>query len=241
VWLGWIGEPDLGRVLEVRRRLVIGVEQWAEIRRLHLAEGMGIKAIARRLELARNTVREAVRSSEPPRYERAPAGSAVDAFEPAIRRLLAATPDMPATVIAERIGWTRGMTVLRERVREIRPDYLIPQGHGRTTYQPGELAQWDLWEPPVDIPVGFEQTARLPVIVGVPGYSRWSTIPGSARQFRGIALQGLAAHGWRVYLAGTTLTDQACRFHSSTDGCRTWRPLRNGPTVLAGPTRSSPT
>jgi hypothetical protein len=63
---------------------------------------------------------------------------------------------------------------------------------------------------------------------------RWSTIPGSGRQFRGVALRGLAAHGGRVYLAGTTLTDQSCRFLASTDGCRTWRPLRNGPTVLAG-------
>ena len=29
-----------------------------------------------------------------------------------------------ATVIAERVGWTRGMTVLNERVRELRPVYL---------------------------------------------------------------------------------------------------------------------
>lgn len=149
------------------------MERWAEIRRLYFAEGLGVKTIARRLGVARNTVRTAVRSTEPPRYERTPVGSAVDAVEPEIRRLLAATPDMPATVIAERIGWTRSMTVLRDRVREIRPDYLIPTGYGRTTYRPGELAQWDLWEPPVDIPVGYGQTARLPVIVGVACYSRW--------------------------------------------------------------------
>ena len=152
---------------------MIDVEQWADIRRMHFAEGIGIKTIARELGLARNTVRDAVRSSEPPRYEREPAGSAVDAFEPEIRRLLAKTPTMPATVIAERIGWTRGMTILRERVNELRPAYLLPAGYGRTTYEPGELAQWDLWEPPVDIPVGYAQTARLQVIVGVPGFSRW--------------------------------------------------------------------
>jgi DNA-binding NarL/FixJ family response regulator len=35
---------------------VIDVEDWAEIRRLHRAEGLGIKAIARRLKIARNTV-----------------------------------------------------------------------------------------------------------------------------------------------------------------------------------------
>ena len=80
---------------------------------------------------------------------------------------------MPATVIAERIGWTRGMTVLRDRVAELRPAYRLPEAFGRTEYKPGELAQWDLWFPDYDIPVGHGQTARLPVLVGVPGYSRW--------------------------------------------------------------------
>jgi hypothetical protein len=41
---------------------------------------------------------------------------------------------MPATVIAERIGWARSVTVLRERVRELRPVYLPPDPAGRTSY-----------------------------------------------------------------------------------------------------------
>jgi transposase len=152
---------------------VIDVEEWAEIRRLHLAEELGVKAIARRLGVARNTVRSALRSDEAPKYERERPGSAVDAFEPAIRRLLAVTPDMPATVIGERIGWTRGITVLRERVAELRPVYRVPEAFGRTEYKPGELCQWDLWFPDYQIPVGHGQTAVLPVLVGVPCYSRW--------------------------------------------------------------------
>jgi hypothetical protein len=36
---------------------LINVEEWAEIRRLHGAEAMGVKAIARRLGVARNKVR----------------------------------------------------------------------------------------------------------------------------------------------------------------------------------------
>ena len=67
---------------------MIDVEEWAEIRRLHRAEGMSIKAIMRQLGVARNTVRAALRSDEPQRYQRAPAGSLVDAVEPAIRELL---------------------------------------------------------------------------------------------------------------------------------------------------------
>lgn len=55
---------------------MIDVEQWAEIRRLHRAEGVGIRGIARRLGVARNTVRAALRSESPPSYERAPRGSA---------------------------------------------------------------------------------------------------------------------------------------------------------------------
>ena len=153
---------------------MIDVDEWAEIRRLHRAEGMGVKAIVRKLGVARNTVRAALRSDDAPKYSRECPGSAVDAFEPAIRRLLAVTPDMPATVVAERIGWTRGITVLRERVGELRPAYAVPEAFGRTEYKPGELAQWDLWFPDYAIPVGHGQTAVLPVLVGVACYSRWT-------------------------------------------------------------------
>lgn len=174
---------------------MIDVEQWAEIRRLHFSEKMPIRAIVRQLGLSRNTVRNAIRCDVPPKYERVSAGSVVDAVELQIRQLLKVTPDMPATVIAERIGWTRGMTVLRGRVRELRPAYLLPEGYGRTTYRPGELAQWDLWFPEdTKIPVGFGHTAELPVIVGVSCYSRWITarIPSKDRH------DVLGGHLWCV-------------------------------------------
>jgi transposase len=151
---------------------MIDVEDWAEIRRLHRAEGMGIKAIVRRLGISRNTVREALRSEGPPRYERVSRGSAVDGFEPEILRLLKEFPDMPATVIAERVGWDRGITVLRDRVSELRPLFVPPDPCQRTTYQPGELVQFDLWQPDVEIPLGFGQTDKLWVVVGVAGFSR---------------------------------------------------------------------
>ncbi len=148
------------------------MENWAQIRQLHRVEGMTIKAISRRLGISRSAVRRALASVEPPRYQRPAKGSAVDAFDPAIRSLLREFPDMPATVIAERIGWRRSLTVLRERVGELRPLFAPTDPASRTSYAPGELAQCDLWFPPVDIPVGFGQVDRPPVLVMASGYSR---------------------------------------------------------------------
>ncbi|MDF2748352.1 MAG: Integrase catalytic region, partial [Propionibacteriaceae bacterium] len=148
------------------------VEDWAEIRRLHLSEGVSARAIARRLGVSRGTITRALASSGPPRYSRPPKGSAVDAFEPAIRTLLAEFPAIPASVIGERIGWTRSASVLRERVALLRPMFAPPDPASRTCYSPGELAQCDLWFPPAEIPVGHGQTGHPPVLVMVTGYSR---------------------------------------------------------------------
>jgi transposase len=156
---------------------VITVEDWAEIRRLYLAEQMSIKAIAKKLCLARNTVRSAVRSVQPPRYVRAGSGSIVDGVEPQIRDLLRDFPQMPATVIAERIGWDRSLTVLKERVRLLRPVYAPQDPSSRTTYDPGEVAQCDLWFPPAPVPLGYGQVgvgkSVPPVLVLTAGYSRF--------------------------------------------------------------------
>jgi transposase len=71
------------------------VEDWAEIRRLHRAEGMAIRAIARRLGISKNTVKKVLAASAPPRYERARKGSIVDPVEPQIRTLLASSRRCP--------------------------------------------------------------------------------------------------------------------------------------------------
>ena len=82
---------------------MLSVEDWAEIRRLHRAEELPIKMIARTLGVSRNTVRAALAADGPPRYVRVPAGSAVDAFEPRIREQL---PPDPASRSAFRRVWS---------------------------------------------------------------------------------------------------------------------------------------
>jgi hypothetical protein len=126
------------RALREEGRLLT-VEDWAEIRRLHLAEGLGKQTIAKRLGIARNTVKAALSNPDPPVYRRRRRPSAVDPREDQIRELLRGCNTMPATVIAERIGWTRGMTILKERVRELRPLFLEPDPLQRTDYR---LASW---------------------------------------------------------------------------------------------------
>jgi transposase len=149
---------------------VITLEDWAEIRRLHRGEGLGIKTIARELGVARNTVRAALAADEPPKYERANAGSAVDEFEPEIRRLLKKFPSMPASVIGERIGWTRSGSVLRARVATLRPLYRGVDPADRTDYAAGELAQCDLWFPPATIPLESQQCGTPPVLAMTSGF-----------------------------------------------------------------------
>ncbi|WP_421839994.1 IS21 family transposase [Mycobacterium sp.] len=157
---------------------MLNVEDWAEIRRLRRSEQLPIAEIARVMGISRNTVKSALASDGPPKYRRAVRGSVADEAEPRIRELLAAYPRMPATVIAERIGWSYSIRTLSGRVRELRPLYLAPDPVSRTTYVAGEVGQCDFWFPDVVVPVGYGQVRRaatLPVLTMVCGYSRWAS------------------------------------------------------------------
>lgn len=97
----------------------------SDVLRLSLVEGLSIRAIARRLQLSRKTVRRLLgRASErqPPSSE--PRASLLDTYDAEIRRLLADTPEFTTPGILERLrplGYTGGITILRDRVRRLRP------------------------------------------------------------------------------------------------------------------------
>lgn len=154
---------------------MVDVERWAEIRRMHVVDGISIKEIARRTGLARNTVRAAVRSERPPAYERGPRPSKLDPFKEEIERLLRADHRMPGTRIRELIaelGYEGGRTILDEHLREVRPRLTPRRTYQRTVYRPGEICQFDLWEPREEIPVGHGQTRRAWVVTCALGFSR---------------------------------------------------------------------
>ncbi len=152
---------------------MIDVQEWAEIRRRH-AHGQGIKSIARQMGLARNTVRAAVRSAEPPAYERPTPGSKLDPYKAEICGLLKVEEDIPGQRVWEILtgkGFRGGQTIVNDYLRQVRPLFQTPRVFQRTTYEPAELAQWDLWEPD-PIPVGFGHRRRAYVVTGALGYSR---------------------------------------------------------------------
>lgn len=149
------------------------MEDWALIRRL-AAEGVPRTRIAERLGISRNTVSRAVNSSEPPKYERAPvAETSFTPFEPRVRELLAEFPDMPATVLAERVGWEGSSSWFRENVARVRPEQRRPDPADRLEWAPGDAAQCDLWFPPKRIPLEDGSAALLPVVVMTAAHSRF--------------------------------------------------------------------
>jgi hypothetical protein len=101
------------------------------------------------------------------------------------------------TVIAERVGWSRSVSVFRARLAQLRPLFAPTDTALRTTYAPGELVHCDLWFPPVDVPVGFVQVARLPVLTMASGYS-W--LP-AALMIPSRQEQDLVSGRWEIFTA----------------------------------------
>ena len=96
------------------------MEDWALIRRL-AAEGITHARIAERLGISRTTVIKAVRSTDPPNYERTPSATSFVTVEPRVKLLLEEFPDMPGSVLAERVDWTGSMTWFLESSPRINP------------------------------------------------------------------------------------------------------------------------
>ncbi|MGH7434396.1 MAG: IS21 family transposase [Polyangiaceae bacterium] len=117
----------------------------AEVLRLGLVEGVGVRAIARKLGMARKTVRKILGRHRAPLKPRETRGSIVDGYEPTIRRLLDDSPDMLAPAVLERLrplGYTGGVSILRARLRAMRPKER-PQAFLTLSFEPGEAMQID--------------------------------------------------------------------------------------------------
>ena len=89
--------------------------------------------------------------------------------------MLDADPEVPATVILERLrrdGYAGGITILKQHVAAVRPAFAAARSYQRTSYLPGELAHGDWWEPATRVPVGGGATRKA--------YGWVTTLPHSA-------------------------------------------------------------
>jgi transposase len=154
---------------------VVGVEQWAEVRRLHRVEHVSIREISKRTGLHRTTIRRALAAAEPPRYSRPTGASKLDPLKDWICEQLRADPRIQSQrlrEIAGELGYAGGKSIFDDYVREVRPRFLAPRTFQRTIYRRGELVQCDLWEPKQHIPVGHGQTRRGWVVTSEVCWSR---------------------------------------------------------------------
>ena len=113
------------------------MENWAYIRR-QVAEGVPKKAIAEELGISRTTVTKLAKMAEPPHYERTPTSASFATVEPRVRALLSEFPEIPASVLAERVGWTGSSSWFRENIARIRVDYARLDPADRLTWEPGD-------------------------------------------------------------------------------------------------------
>jgi transposase len=139
--------------------------------------GASLRSIARALGLARNTVRRVLDGVEAARAGTAaqPAArrpSLLDPFESAIVELLGRYPDLTAERVLQELrtrGFTGGYTLVRERVRQLRPSR-APLPVPRFETAPGAQAQTDFAT--YDIDFTEEGRRRVHLFSYLLGYSR---------------------------------------------------------------------
>ena len=94
---------------------MLEVERWAELRREHFVRGVSIKELMRRTGLARNTIRVALRSSEPPVFRCPERLSKLDPFKDEIQALLGRDARLSGVRVRELIeplGFEGGKTIV---------------------------------------------------------------------------------------------------------------------------------
>ena len=122
---------------------MISLEEWVDVVSLH-RQGLGIKTIARELDISRNAVRRALTRGGPPEYHRAARASKLDPFKDYLTTRLADFPSLPAITLFEEIrerGYDGGMSILKDFTYPYRQKRREPVVRFETP--PGRQAQVD--------------------------------------------------------------------------------------------------
>jgi transposase len=197
---------------------VVSVHQWAEVRRMRFVEGLAIREIRRRTGLHRETIRRALSSPAPPSYARPARGSKLDLFKDEVHRLLRDDAGIESQRIRELLieqGFEGGKTIVDDYVREVRPLFADQRTFQRTVYRPGDVLQFDLWQPKREIRVGYSQTRCGYVVVGALGYSRFGSGALVFSKEAPDVLWGMRRCVWRIgALPGRLVVDREGCLHA---------------------------
>jgi transposase len=177
----------------------------AEVLRLAYIDGLGVRAIAKRLSMSRRTVRRLLgRKPLPPRKAPDPRTSLLDPYLPVVHKLVEETPELKAPAVLERLrplGYKGGITILRDRLRTIRPGQRR-EAFLTLQFSPGQAVQVDWADFGFAIP-GCPR--RVSGFVMALAYSRYLYLEFTLSQSMGSFLRcmerGLAFFG------GTTTAD----------------------------------
>jgi Mu transposase-like protein len=114
------------------------------------------------------------------------------------------------------LGYAGSKTILDDYLREVRPLFAPrPRTFQRTVYRPGELCQFDLWQPRDSIAVGHGEQRRGWVVVACLGYSRAAAGALVFSKQTPDLLWGIARCLWWLgALPGTLVWDRQAGIHA---------------------------
>jgi transposase len=159
-------------------------KRWQEINDLRMT-GLGIRAIARRLDISRKTVREALKSMHPPVAGPSRRGSIIDPHRGWLLARIEQYPELSAAALHRQLeerGYQGSYSLVKQTVADLRPR--AKKAYLTLSFAPGECAQvdWGVWKG-VDVPGGRR---RLSFFVMVLCHSRMlyaEFFPGESMEY----------------------------------------------------------
>lgn len=147
------------------------MEGWTTIRYLH-AQGKSVRAIAKELSVARNTVRAALRSENPPHYDRSKRSNPqLEPFADQIERMLFQQHFIGSRILRELrpLGYKGGRTALYDYLRALKATSASSRLTERFETPPAQQGQFD-WSPYTIVLGGC--TVKVIVFCLILGFSR---------------------------------------------------------------------
>ena len=146
---------------------MIRVSQWAEIRHMHVADGVPKKEIARRLGLDVKTVRRAVQRETAPHKRKSPRRRRLlDPWRDKIKAMLLDEPAITAKrigrLLAAEVGAIQPRTV-RQYVAGLRAEFKPQEAFVHRTHAPGDTMEADFGESWAEI-AGVRQKVKFLVV-----------------------------------------------------------------------------